>query len=200
MQLPGTVKKTGTFQKTTHMLICLRIFLWKELHGDIIQRSMKACMVLSKIHTSYGQIFMNLQNRYLLWILIGKCANFLFFNRFFVQIIGSMFPDTLKPWLHLWRSSNQRPILQVQKNQNLNQTLWILLLAPPTNKSQRHLATFTLVLHKNYPIESVEKSFPQFKLKKLLDFFKTELPLLNHKISMNRLLHKPRYDYFFFTF
>jgi hypothetical protein len=78
MQLSGTVKKTGTFQKTTHMLICLRIFLRKELHGDIIQRSMKACMVLSKIHISYGQTFANLQSRYLLWILIGKCANFYF--------------------------------------------------------------------------------------------------------------------------
>jgi hypothetical protein len=34
-------------------------------------------------------------------------------------------------------------------------------------------------------IELVEKSFPQFKLKKLLDFFKTELPLLNLPVPQN---------------
>lgn len=34
-------------------------------------------------------------------------------------------------------------------------------------------------------IESVEKSFPQFKLKKLLDFFKAELPLLDLSVPQN---------------
>ena len=47
---------------------------------------------------------------------IGNCENLYFLNRFFVQIIGSMFQDTLRPWLHLWRSNKQESMLQVQKN------------------------------------------------------------------------------------
>ena len=113
-QLNLTVKKPGTFQRTTHMSICLPIFLRKESHRVIIQKSMKACMGHSKIHINSGQTSMILQSRYLLKVFIDKHESniFIIINRFFVQTIGSMFQDTSRLWLHLWMNTKQKPLTQ----------------------------------------------------------------------------------------
>ena len=65
-QLKMKAKNPGTFRRTTHMSICLQIFLRKESHGIITQKSMKACMGHSKIHINFIQTFVIFQSRYLL--------------------------------------------------------------------------------------------------------------------------------------
>lgn len=79
-QLNLTVKKAGTFQRTTHMPICLQILLQKESHGVIIQKSMKACISHSKIHINSDQTFVILQSRYLLMVFIDKNESLYFYN------------------------------------------------------------------------------------------------------------------------
>ena len=79
MQQLGTVKKTGTFQKTTHMLICLRIFLQKKLYGAIIQSqwrhawsSQRFISTMDKLSwicragIYYGFLLVNVKNYYFL--------------------------------------------------------------------------------------------------------------------------------------
>ena len=80
MQLNMTVKKPGTFRRTTHMPICLQIFLQKESHGVITQKSMKACMGHSKTPINSGQTFVIFQSRYLLKVFIDKCEHLYFYN------------------------------------------------------------------------------------------------------------------------